>query len=166
TGCAVLRMIDDLVLARERIFERAIRPERRPDAGVRSDRARFANRRKHARDALDQVAALLAGSYAVVEIAEVVVVGGADRRHVLPGHDEDLPPVDGIARDAVVREPPFVRDVNALAGANLHAPRGQFSEARRDRRPRAGCIDDDLRAGRDLSLREAIARANDIRTSI
>ncbi len=90
----VRRVIDDLVLARERVLGGPERVERGPHARVRADRARLVDLREDAGDALDQVPDLLARRVDLIEIAVEVVVGRADDAHVLPRLQEDLTAVD------------------------------------------------------------------------
>ncbi len=130
-GRAVGCVIDDLVLAGERVLGGAEGVEGGADAGVGADGARLVDGGEDAGDAFDEVAHLFARGVDAVEVAVEVVVGGAEDGHVLPRLEEDLPPVDGAGEDGVVGEPPVVHDVDALARAAPARARARGRRARR-----------------------------------
>jgi len=70
---------------------------RHADAGA--DEALVLQRRHQPLDGFFQVADLIGRGPQIVEIAVVVVVGGADPGFVLVRHDEDLPPVHRLGDD-------------------------------------------------------------------
>ena len=103
-----VRVLEQLVAAREPILDRPPFVERGADAGGRPHGAQVLDGRKDAGHRLQQVVHLVRRDFDVIEVAEEVVVGGAQHRDRAVRDDQDVAAVDGLGRDHEVADPAVV----------------------------------------------------------